>query len=329
MFSFRDILVLISMPKTAIRVIKSLVVRALIPSSRRNNFSEAEYTRIATKKNRKKKTNQKICIAGEIKTVSWKEWTEKYEPLKFQEIAQLVSKSVVSDAKLRVLELGVGQGRTLNYLKTFTTELGLDISWFGCDLTFARLFNFNETPSLPIRLANADGCYLPYPDGFFDFVYTHHVLEQIPRDFGNVILEGLRVGKRFMAMEPCFEHANLDGKVNMIIKDHVIRLEKFFAKTTPKYNLVTPQASAKAKNPTMYFLCDGLPSSEIHENSQNPYVCPTSREPLLLRDNMLINQEETFGYPIVRNIPILKPSFRFDLTKTKLQNDGGDFANKS
>lgn len=329
MFSLHNILILASKPITAARVIKALINRALRPSSRRNNFSETEYTRIATKSKRKRKFNLNIWIKGKAKTVSSEEWTQEHEPRKFREIAKLIAQSTAGGgAKLRILELGVGQGLTLNRLRKYVSDLGLEVEWFGCDLTFARLNNFNKDPAHPVELANANGCHLPYPNGFFNLVYTHHVLEQIPRDFGDVILEALRVGKRFMAMEPCFEHAELDGKVNMIIKDHVIGLKKFFANNTNEFEIITPQISQKATNPTMYFLCNGLTSVDRVYDAKNPYICPVSHEQLRTTDNMLVNKEGTFGYPIVCNIPILKPSFRFNLTKTSLQaEEVTDFPN--
>ena len=77
----------------------------------------------------------------------------------------------------RVLEIGVGQGTDLAQF----ANAGADCH--GIDITDAHLErsrrNF-QLRRLPVTLRKADATSLPYPDGYFDVVYSFGVLHHLP-----------------------------------------------------------------------------------------------------------------------------------------------------
>lgn len=91
----------------------------------------------------------------------------------------------------RVLEIGVGQGTDLVQFAQGGAEC------YGIDITDAHLIlasrNF-RLRGLTVDLRKADATTIPYPDGYFDAVYSFGVLHHIP-DAEAVIREIRRVLK--------------------------------------------------------------------------------------------------------------------------------------
>lgn len=92
----------------------------------------------------------------------------------------------------RVLEIGVGLGTDLKQFGRAGAECyGADITDTHLDLT-ARNFALE---GLAVDLRKADATRLPFPDGFFDCVYSFGVIHHIP-DVDAVVSEVNRVLKR-------------------------------------------------------------------------------------------------------------------------------------
>ena len=92
----------------------------------------------------------------------------------------------------RVLEIGVGLGTDLKQFARAGAEChGADITDTHLELTRR---NF-ELEGLPVDLRKADATQLPFPDGFFDCVYSFGVIHHIP-DVDAVVSEVARVLKR-------------------------------------------------------------------------------------------------------------------------------------
>ena len=91
----------------------------------------------------------------------------------------------------RLLEIGVGLGTDLKQFGRAGAECyGADITDTHLELT-ARNF---ELEGLHVDLRKADATRLPYPDGFFDCVYSFGVIHHIP-DVDAVVREICRVLK--------------------------------------------------------------------------------------------------------------------------------------
>lgn len=91
----------------------------------------------------------------------------------------------------RVLEIGVGLGTDLKqFARTGAECFGVDITDTHLELTRR---NF-ELEGLPVDLRKADATHLPFPDGYFDCVYSFGVIHHIP-DVAAVLDEVFRVLK--------------------------------------------------------------------------------------------------------------------------------------
>lgn len=91
----------------------------------------------------------------------------------------------------RVLEIGTGLGTDLKqFARAGARCFGVDITDMHLELTRR---NF-ELEGLPVDLRKADATRLPFPDGYFDCVYSFGVIHHIP-DVDAVLAEVARVLK--------------------------------------------------------------------------------------------------------------------------------------
>lgn len=86
----------------------------------------------------------------------------------------------------RVLDVGCGLGLYVRRFRDYTDEV------YGVDVDPERVFEASLT--LP-NISEASAERLPYPDGMFDVVLSHEVLEHVPDDRA-AVREALRVLKR-------------------------------------------------------------------------------------------------------------------------------------
>lgn len=101
------------------------------------------------------------------------DWYQRTEPEMFRilDVYDWVGK--------RVIEIGIGQGPTLNYLARIgATMCGLDMSFQS--LQRARDGAVELAHSEYVRLVQADAERLPFPDGYFDVAISLGVLHHTP-----------------------------------------------------------------------------------------------------------------------------------------------------
>lgn len=318
-FSLTEIARLVFMPRKLRLLLTRLLARFIDRSQMRNKSSTTLYASIATNSEnlvRKKARSDRLIVSGGSKTlISEEEWLSVHEISKFRQIAEiLVNEAAPGQTSFRILEIGVGEGRTAQLIKNACHNIdpNIDITWHGVDLTFERINNLKVDFDLKVAMAN--GAELPFSDNSFDIVYTHHVLEQIPRDFRKVIFEASRVGRSYLCMEPTIEVADLEGKINMVVKDHVVGIPKFLRKNFPQHRTVIPVVAAKAINPTVYYVMN---STENRDAGTPDYICPYSKQQLGKAGGMLQTQDGNFAYPIINDIPLLCSQYRINISKNK------------
>lgn len=95
---------------------------------------------------------------------------------------------------LDVLDLGCGEGASANWF----TSLDPDVRWSGVDIAHSpEVANRQVSDD---RFRTFDGVHLPYPDGSFDLVYCHQVLEHVrhPHELMAEVARVLRVDASFI-----------------------------------------------------------------------------------------------------------------------------------
>lgn len=86
----------------------------------------------------------------------------------------------------RILEFGCGRGKLLGGLKNVTEKYGVDLS--------ERAIEYARENVKDGKFIVADVCNTPFPDRYFDFVYSIEVIEHIP-DAASMLSEMHRVLK--------------------------------------------------------------------------------------------------------------------------------------
>ncbi len=110
---------------------------------------------------------------------NYSEWIQRTEPYIFRVLDRH------NWAGKRVLEVGCGQGTTLNYLPALGAAMtGLDLSIHS--LCQARLGAAELGIAERVRLAQADAEHLPFTDATFDAVLSIGVLHHTPDTAGGV-----------------------------------------------------------------------------------------------------------------------------------------------
>ena len=120
----------------------------------------------------------------------------------------------------RVLEIGCGTGcDLLQFAKHGAIATGIDITDRHLELAANRIEG-------RAQLLKADARKLPFPDGSFDYVYSHGVIHHSddPRGISNEILRVLRSGGRFnihVYAEWSYSHLRYRQKFGQDWKRHV------------------------------------------------------------------------------------------------------------
>ena len=127
-------------------------------------------------------------------------WPEEYDRRRKIQILYHIQEIMLADymahsAPARVLEFGCGFGRHLKYLRQIP---GLDVYGYDQSPTMVAEFAGWADPDWVrehVVLGEPVG-RLPYPDGFFDIVYTAEVLVHVrPEHLSTILAELLRVVK--------------------------------------------------------------------------------------------------------------------------------------
>ena len=88
----------------------------------------------------------------------------------------------------KVLDLGCGEGDSIDLFR----RLSEDVIWYGVDIENSPEVKQRDRES--DSFASFDGINLPYPDNYFDLIYSHQVLEHV-RHPDALIADAFRVLK--------------------------------------------------------------------------------------------------------------------------------------
>lgn len=173
--------------------------------------------------------------------LSWGDEVERRRSLQpLYGIQEVVLSHVFSKVppKIKVMEFGVGFGRHIEYLSDIP-----DLEVYGVDQSPTMLQSLKDRLAHKPKLIEnvtliEPRSKLPYPDGFFDFVYTVSVLIHIdPSDLKDILNELIRVTKhgiihfennfvehselKFMDHNGCWEHSIVNEYKELGFSCHV------------------------------------------------------------------------------------------------------------
>lgn len=125
---------------------------------------------------------------------NFRDFFSRYDRFRYSTEGHILSNLDKIDFKdKRVLEVGIGQAADAQQIiDRGGCYYGIDITQEACDRALLRFAIFNK-PHKDIKCA--DAAKIPFPDGYFDIIYSHGALHHIP-DIEKVAAELYRVLKK-------------------------------------------------------------------------------------------------------------------------------------
>jgi len=220
---------------------------------------------------------------------------------------------VLSEYKFKnILEVGAGELTTLGSMASF---LGDDIEYYAMDLSLNRVYqgreDFLKRHNCKLQVCKANAVALPYPDNFFDMVFTSHCLEHMPYDYKKAIDEMCRVAKKVIVLfEPSYEMGTFSQKIKMKASDYVrgipnyvnsiknVRLSKhFFLKNGSFFNRTA---------------CHVIEVKKSQDKKKDfNYSCPFCKTKLKEHKTYLLCPHCEKLYFIFEGIPLLDDKYSF------------------
>lgn len=206
-----------------------------------------------------------------------------------------------------LLEVGVGEGTTLNsVLPHLTTApkdiLGFDISWSR--LKFARAFLTHSQQA--VRLFTGDLFDIPLPDNSVELVYTNASVEPNGGREKDALKELYRITSKYLVLiEPDFELADVPTRQRMREHGYV---EGIHTKAVEMgFSVVEYRLWMAHKTCYSLIIIEKRPHVSPNEKYESPQLaCPVTHAPLHKHsDAFLFSDDAMLAYPVLDNIPCL------------------------
>jgi len=215
-----------------------------------------------------------------------------------------------------ILEVGAGELTILDSLVDFIDK---DVNYYALDLSLNRVYQgrnaFLKRHSCNLEVCKANAKALPYPDNYFDMVFTSHCLEHMPHDYKKAIDEMCRVAKKVVILfEPSYELGNISEKIRTIAFDYVKGISSYIsliknAELSKHFFL----KNGRVFNRTACYIVDLTKSlnEKVEEGRSFNYVCPSCKEKLLIKKEYLLCESCQKASLIFEDIPILDDKYSF------------------
>jgi SAM-dependent methyltransferase len=174
---------------------------------------------------KEKEKIEKLCyVDNEVSTISPNGYSDK----RAKEFNDIISKFEFKN----ILEVGAGE---LSFLSGVVEKFGNKVDYYALDLSLNRLYQgrkeFNKKFNIDVKLCKVNAIKLPYPNNYFDLVYSSHCLEHMPYDYQAAIKEMVRVAKNVVILiEPTYELGTFSQKLRMRAHDYVRGIPGFIKK---------------------------------------------------------------------------------------------------
>lgn len=227
------------------------------------------------------------------------------------QIAEILNKELYENSSL--LEIGVGEATTLSSITKYLPE-NIDVS--GFDISWSRIRvakDWLKSQNIDAKLFVGDLFNIPLADDSIDVVYSSHSLEPNGGYEKEAITEALRVcRKSLILIEPIYELASEDAKKRMKHHGYVRDLKKVAQSLGAKvveYRLLEHTANSLNPSGVIRIHKNGYEPSLYQDSDKFEYdwSCPLTQTPLTEQSLVFNSKDCGIIYPIIDNIPLLKP----------------------
>jgi len=211
----------------------------------------------------------------------------------------------------RVMEIGCGECTTFAGIFRHIVKAAdfycFDLSWsrIAKARQFVAQFLSPDTRKR-LKLFVAEISRMPIADKSIDVLYTAHSLEPNGGHEVELLKTLFRVArKKVVLFEPHFERASAEAQQRMASHGYVRGLEEATATAGGRLERVEPIRNiANPLNPTFVFEITPPASENL---GIDVWACPVSGSPLTRRQNVFWCRDAGLVYPIIDDIPVLRP----------------------
>lgn len=225
------------------------------------------------------------------------------------QLASILGPFIGSNSLL--LEVGCGEATTLAGVMMALPHrprhaFGFDISWSRC----AEGLRWLEEKDVLARLFVADLFSIPLGDSSIDVVYTSHSIEPNRGREHAALRELLRIARHAVVLvEPMYELASDNAKARM---DHhgyirgLYKTAKNLGASIQDYRLL--EYTSNPLNPSGVLVLNkrGERASSKAEGYFQ-WRCPITHTSLTAERDVFVSRDSGLAYPVLRNIPLLRP----------------------
>jgi len=211
-----------------------------------------------------------------------------------------------------VLDVGTGEMTTLAGVANLCYSGYSD--YYACDISWSRLQKGREFLAEELRkdiavklqpfVANLFN--LPFADQAIDIIWTSHSLEPNGGREKEALAELLRVArKKIILFEPYYEQNSLEGRERMERLGYIKGIPRVIEELGATCEEIIPIANiSNPLNPTYAFV---VQPCTAQRNTSSFWACPSTRLPMSQLDDCFWSQYSMLAYPIIKNIPVLRP----------------------
>lgn len=260
-------------------------------------------------------TSNIIEIAYDLQAGSYIEYVNSNysKSKKFaSEIASFLERYVKKETS--ILDVGTGELTALtlmlNALSSPMNEVyAFDVSWSRIQKGREFINQFTGRADQVINTFVADMKCIPMRTNSVDVVTSCHALEPNGKDACLILGELFRVAReKLVLFEPSYELNSTEGRERMDRLGYIKNIEQLVVSAGGKVvNIERIQSAINPLNPTACYVIEPPLEKENHVNAGQAFCAPGTEFELERRGSFYVSLNAGVAFPILDEIPILKP----------------------
>ncbi len=250
-------------------------------------------------------TESIIEIAYDLQAGSYVQHYHDHEP-QLRRYIEEISGIITHYARFArtILDVGTGECTTLKGVSVCFPDTSRVLA---CDLSWSRLYvgrRFLDEGTSRVKLFAASLFTLPLQSKSIDLLWTSHALEPNGGREKEALTELFRVARKLCLFEPYYEANSTEGKLRMDRLGYIRDIPAVISSIGGVLEDCIPIRSViNPLNPTYAFII----ATPDRTESNDLWACPATRYPLTERSGFYYCCNSGLAYPILCDIPVLRP----------------------